>query len=57
MNKQKGDAQIILTSVVAILFIAFLFWVFPMWNVWSEGLSGEAALNKAEQTKKIMIQT
>ncbi len=57
MINQKGNAQIILMGVAALIFIAFLFWIFPIWNVWSEGLSGEAALNKAEQTKKIMIQT
>ncbi|MEE9119432.1 MAG: hypothetical protein V3U02_12675 [Calditrichia bacterium] len=37
--------------------IASLFIVLPIWNVWRAGLSGEASLVKAEQTKKIMIET
>ena len=41
----------VITIVVA------LFWGLPVWNVWKQGLSGEAALAKAEQTKKIMIET
>ena len=41
----------------AVLLIASLFWVFPMWNVWRAGLSGEAELVRAEQTKKIMVET
>lgn len=41
----------------AVLLIAALFWVFPMWNVWRAGLSGEAELVRAEQTKKIMVET
>jgi len=29
---------------------------YPQWNVWNQGLSGQAALAKATQTKQIMIE-
>lgn len=59
MKNQRGEstAAFILVVVAIVLFIASLFWIFPVWNVWAEGLSGEAALEKAEQTKLIMIET
>ena len=41
----------------AVTIVIALFWGLPVWNVWKQGLSGEAALAKAEQTKKIMIET
>ena len=49
-----GIAACIMTGL---LFTAFLFWVFPVWNVWAEELSGKAMLKKAEQEKLIMIET
>ena len=36
--------------------IASLFFVGPMWSVWQQGKSGEAALKRAEQEKQIMIE-
>lgn len=53
----KEIAIVISVIFAAILFIASLFIIFPLWNVWSQGLSGEADLAKAEQTRKIMIET
>ena len=57
-DRQRGDATagMILTLVVLGV-LAALFFGLPMWNVWRAGLSGEAALNRAEQTKQIMIET
>ena len=57
MKKQKGDAAVVVLTLIIIAVIGLLFFAIPMWNVWRMGLSGEAELNKAEQTKKIMIET
>jgi len=59
MKKQNGssDADFVLAILASILFVASLFWILPIWNVWAEGLSGEAMLKKAEQEKLIMIET
>ena len=39
-----------------ILFLASLFWIFPKYNVWQKGLSGEAQLREAEFSKKVQIE-
>lgn len=46
-------SSIILIGIVG----TALLWGMPQWNVWRSGLSGEAELQRAEQTKKIMIET
>jgi len=43
--------------IFTILLIAFLFWFFPVYGVWQQGLSGEAMLKKATMTKQVMIET
>lgn len=53
--RQKKIERIFL--VIAILVAMSLFYILPIWNVWRAGLSGEAELMRAEQTKKIMIET
>ena len=61
MKHQKGKvsegAIIVLSLVVVAAIVVSLFFAVPIWNVWRQGLSGEADLAKAEQTKKIMIET
>ena len=58
MRKQKGEAAAIIVVVLAIIaIIGLLFFGLPMWNVWRSGLSGEAELMRAEQTKKVMVET
>lgn len=58
MEKQKGGAAVIIVVVLAIIaIIGLLFFGLPMWNVWRSGLSGEAELMHAEQTKKVMVET
>lgn len=37
------------------LFLWALFFGLPMWNVWRSGLSGEAKMKSAEQTRKILV--
>lgn len=36
--------------------IAFCMWLFPTYNVWQQGLAGEAELKRAEQNRKIAVQ-
>ncbi len=47
-------AVIVIVAVVAVI-LAGLFGL-PLWNVWRQGLSGEADLRKAEQTRKILVE-
>jgi len=54
MNQTK---QTVFISIGVILTIALLMTILPIYNVWKQGLSGEAALARAEQTKKITIET
>lgn len=43
--------------VLAFLLLACgMLWGLPIWNVWSEGMSGAAALRRAESEKLIMIE-
>lgn len=47
-----------ITGILGSLGVVFLImWIIPIYNVWSQGKSGEAALRRAEQEKKIMIET
>jgi len=56
MKNEKGSAELVVLVAVVFLVIG-LFFAVPVWNVWRAGLSGEAELVKAEQTKQIMIET
>ena len=49
--------KLLISVIVSVLIIASLFMIFPIYNVWKQGLVGEAELAKAEQIKKIMIET
>lgn len=49
-------SNLVVTTIV-IFVIALPFWAYPKWNVWRQGLSGEAELARAAQTKQIMIET
>lgn len=55
--KNQYVYELVIGAVVVIVIIGLLFFGLPIWNVWKSGLSGEADLNRAEQTKKIMIET
>ena len=56
--KQKGDATvaIVMLSIFGIiaLILALMFGM-PLYNVWQQGLSGQAMLAKAEQSRQITI--
>jgi hypothetical protein len=60
MNRNNcGEGEIAIISVVSmgiIFAILVLMFGLPLWNVWRTGLSGEAELKKAEQTRMIQVQ-
>lgn len=56
MKSQKGSYEVAI-AIVTVLAVISLFFLLPMWNVWRAGLSGEADLQRAEQTKQIMVET
>lgn len=41
---------------VSLLAIALMMWGCPHYNVWQQGLAGEAELKRAEQNRKIAVQ-
>jgi regulator of protease activity HflC (stomatin/prohibitin superfamily) len=49
--------QATISSVVVLAVLGLAFFGLPIWNVWSEGLSGEAELARAEQNKQIRIES
>ena len=59
MRSEKGESAAIGVALIAFVVISAivgLMFGLPVWNVWKEGLSGEAVLKKAEQTRMIQIQ-
>jgi hypothetical protein len=57
IEKRKTLTRIIsLITVVSLVFIASLMAGCPIYNVWQQGLVGEAALKRASQEKQIMIE-
>jgi regulator of protease activity HflC (stomatin/prohibitin superfamily) len=59
MRNNRGGVtvvMVILGTVACVGIVVLLLFGFPMWNVWRSGLSGEADLKKAEQTRMIQIQ-
>ena len=60
MNRnERGEvsvAAVVLGAVVVLgLLLSFCMLVVPQWSVWSSKLEGEALLNKANQTKQILV--
>ena len=54
MNKIIQISISCFTSLV--LFCLILMWGLPIYNVWRQGLVGQASLQRAEQEKKIIIE-
>jgi regulator of protease activity HflC (stomatin/prohibitin superfamily) len=49
--------QIITVSILGLAgFVLSLMFGLPLYSVWQQGLSGEAALHKARQTRQIIIE-
>ncbi len=46
----------LLLTLVVLGGAAFMFWFLPTYGVWQAGLSGKAALMRAEQEKQIQIE-
>jgi regulator of protease activity HflC (stomatin/prohibitin superfamily) len=44
------------TVIFVVLLMAFGFWFIPVYGVWKAGLTGKAALMRAEQEKQIQIE-
>jgi hypothetical protein len=57
MNENGNAVLITMIGVVAVIgFILILMFGLPLYSVWQQGLSGEASLAKAQQTRKILIE-
>lgn len=52
----NGVLAVIVAALGGVVLIMALMFGVPMWKVWQQGLSGEAILNKAEQTRKVLIE-
>ncbi len=55
----KDWSFLIVPAFVTMVFVSIvigLMFALPIWNVWKSGLTGEAALKQAEQTRQIQIQ-
>lgn len=58
-KNQRGDSDVaIAISVIVILLVVIvgLMFALPAWNVWRSGVSGEADLKRATQTRQIQIE-
>ena len=57
MNKQNGfaDPAAIVVGAIVIVGAVTLFVGGPIYNVWSQSLSGKAELQKAEYTRKVAV--
>jgi len=57
LNQNGNTTIIVMIATVAVVgLIAIAMIGLPLYGVWQQGLSGEAALAKAEQTRKILIE-
>lgn len=57
MKNQKGNTNIVLVVVSVIVGFALLLFVWPQYKVWQQGMSGQARLAEAKQSKQIAIET
>lgn len=58
MNQEKQVSMLPAVAVViglVICVIALWMTIIPRYNVWQQGMEGEAALSKANQTRQILI--
>jgi len=57
-TKMSEEAKFFTVSGMVVVLVVFVLMAgIPLWNVWRQGLSGEALLAKATQTRKVMIET
>lgn len=59
MKKENKNiaSTVPLSFLVLVVIVISLMLGLPQYRVWQQGMSGQAALKKAEQTKMIMIET
>jgi hypothetical protein len=58
MKRERGDAVIATVAIVVLLIVGLilgLMFGLPVYSVWQQGLSGQAALARAEQTRQIIL--
>ena len=55
MYEEKDTLAVVLT-VLGILFVVALFWIFPTYNVWSREMAGKAELAEAQWSRQIQIE-
>lgn len=57
MQKQRGEGEVIVVLVVLAVvgLVLGLMFGLPIYSVWQQGLSGQAALARAEQTRQIIL--
>lgn len=55
-EKGNGDVAFIILCLIVIGLILSLFWIWPQYKVWQQGLAGEAELKRAEQNRQVKIQ-
>jgi|TARA_Y100000310_G_scaffold336105_1_gene419803 regulator of protease activity HflC (stomatin/prohibitin superfamily) len=48
--------DILIVGILVLAILSGVLFGLPVWNVWKSGLSGEAKLKRAEQTKLIIIE-
>lgn len=59
MKKQQGNSDAGVMGVIIAVVVAFvvaIFTAYPIWNVWSSGLHGEAELKRASFNRQIAVQ-
>lgn len=56
-NQGKAETTGLVLIVLIVLFAISLFFLVPWYRTWTATMSGTASLNRAEQEKKIMIET
>jgi len=55
-QEYKAGAITVASIIACLALIAFLMWVFPVYGVWQQGLSGKAELEKQEYEKQILVE-
>jgi hypothetical protein len=56
IHNKNSTVGIALAIVASVIIVVFSFWFFPTYNVWQQSLSGQAKLQEAEWSKKIIIE-
>ena len=56
MNKSSnGSAEVLLVGIISVGLLAGIFFGWPIYNVWTKGMGGEALLREAESTRRVSV--